>query len=76
MYSEEEMKKREVRSAKAELTQIEAALVLLTNNNLACELHIAGMKIGLSDNSLAVPALEHAKAEIEKYLRGEENQWE
>lgn len=76
MWNEKEQKEREMQQAKAELTQVEAAILLVGNNTLGCEIHIAGMKIGICNNKKVLPALKHHKGEIEKYIKGEENQWE
>ena len=64
------------REAEKTITQIDAALVLIQNNDLACEIHISGLVVGLSDNKTIAPVLKKERAEIEKYLRGEPNKWE
>jgi hypothetical protein len=76
MWTDEEFKKRYIEDAKSTLTQIEAALILATNNHLGCEIHIAGMSIGICNNKKIIPVLKHNKTEIEKYLRGEQNEYE
>lgn len=68
-------KEREINQAKAEITEVDAAILLASNNILACEIHIAGMKIGICDNSKIVPALKFHKSEIEKFLKGEKNKY-
>jgi hypothetical protein len=72
----DEYRKQEIKSAKAEITQIEAAMLLATNNTLGCEIHIAGLKIGICDNKKILPALKHHKREIEKFIAGESNMYE
>ena len=69
------IKEQERCDAKVDLSQTEAALILLKNNTLACEIHISGLKIGICSNEKAIPALEYHKAEIEKYLKGEKNEY-
>lgn len=76
MYSEKEEKKREVMQAKAELTKLEAIKVLLGNNSLGCEIHVAGLHMGVSENSRVIPIIDSEIAEIKKYLNGEPNTWE
>lgn len=76
MYTEVEEKEREVRQALSELTQLEAVKILLGNNDLGCEIHIAGMTIGVSENSRLLPIIEAEMDEITKYLNGETNTWE
>ena len=61
--------------AKVDLSQTEAALILLKNNTLACEIHISGLKIGICSNQKAIPALEYHKAEIEKFLNGDKTEY-
>jgi hypothetical protein len=72
MFKDEQLEKLE---AQRDLTLVEAALVLISNNTLGCELHIGGMRIGLCNNDKIKPALLHHKEEIEKFLRGEESEW-
>lgn len=76
MYSEIEEKEREVRQALSELTQLEAVKVLLGNNDLGCEIHIAGMTVGVSENNRLLPIIDAEMDEINKYLNGEPNTWE
>ena len=76
MYSEEEQKKREIISAKAELTEWEAIKVLLKNNNLACHIKIAGMELGVCQNKKLLPVVEFHIKEINKFLNNEKNLWE
>jgi len=73
---EKEQKKRKIESAKAELSQFKAALILVGNNTLACEIHIAGMKVGICDNRKVIPALNCNIKQIEKFLEGKPNKWE
>ena len=79
MYLPEEFEKlnkqREIDSAKAELTEAEAIKVLLSNNTLAAELHIAGMVMGACENQWFLPLIEKQIEEIKKFLNGEENMW-
>ncbi len=72
----DDQKEREIQEARVIITQIDAALVLIQNNDLACEIHVSGLVIGLSDNKTIMPVLKKERAEIEKYLRGEPNKWE
>ena len=63
-------------NAKAELAQVEAAIIMANNNGLGCHINISGLDIGICNNTKVIPALEHHKAEIEKFIRGEENEYE
>lgn len=76
MWTKEDERKREIESAKAEITQAKALKVLLSNNTLAAEIHIAGMVMGVTDNKLLLPAVENQIKEITKYLNGKPNSWE
>lgn len=76
MYSEAEEKEREVMQAKAELTKLQAIMVLLSNNTIGCEIHVAGLHMGVSENSRVIPIVEAEAIEIQKYLNGEPNTWE
>lgn len=71
-----EQKKREIMHAKGEMTQLEAMKVLVRNNDLACEIYIAGMQIGLSSNKGILPILNAEIKEIQKFLDGKPNKWE
>lgn len=69
-------KKDEIRSAKSELTQAEAIKVLLKNNDLGAEIHIARMTMGTCNNKLLLPVIEFQIKEIKKFLKGQPNMWE
>jgi len=75
IYGSEKEKEYEISQAKKELCEIEALMILASNNDFGCEIHIAGMKMGLCNNKKIIPVLKYQKAEIEKYLKGEENMW-
>jgi len=62
--------------ADVELAKIKALKVLIKNNTLACTLEIAGLKMGLCDNSKALPLLEFQEQEIKKALKDKPNMWE
>jgi len=68
--------KQDKETARSLLTQIEAAKILITNNHLGCEIHIAGLKIGICDNHMILPILQHNEKEIKKYLKGQPNEYE
>jgi len=76
MKDENSFEKMEKDNAKVMLSMIDAALILIKNNSLACEIHIGGIKIGVCRNSKVSSALKHTRGEIEKYLAGEKNEWE
>ena len=76
MWNEEEEKQREIDEAKATLLKTKAAIMLAGNNWYGCEVHIAGLKIGICDNSSVIPALQAHKKEIEKFLKGKPNMYE
>jgi hypothetical protein len=63
-------------SAFSELTQWKAIKVLIENNDLGCEIHIAGMHLGVVDNSKLLPIINQNITEIKKYLKGQPNLWE
>ena len=65
-----------IAQAKKELCEIEALMILATNNDFGCEIHIAGMKMGVCNNKKIIPILKYQKTEIEKFLRYEPNMWE
>ena len=69
-------KKRIIMSAKADITRLEAMKVLAKNNDLGCEVNVAGMRIGLSSNKGILPILNAETKEIRKFLDGKPNKWE
>jgi hypothetical protein len=71
-----DMKDHEKASALSELTQWKAIKVLIENNDLGCEIHIAGMHLGIVDNSKLLPVVNQNITEIKKYLKGQTNLWE
>ena len=73
---EPRLSKNNVNRAKVEMTEAKAIIVLLQNNLLATEICIAGLKMGVCDNSLIIPAIEHHIKEIEKFLDGEKSEWD
>jgi len=77
MYFDDEYCKDEmIREAKADLLQLQAAKILLTNNDFDCEIHICGMTINISENNKLIPVVNAEIIEINKYLNGEPNTWE
>jgi hypothetical protein len=56
--------------------KLQAAKLLAKNNDFACEICIAGLKIGISLNERVIPILNQEIAEINKFLRGQKNTWE
>lgn len=70
------IKAREKRQAQVDLAKVKAAIILAKNNDLGCEVHIAGLKVGLCNNAKVIPALIHQKQQIEKFLKGQKNEWE
>jgi len=71
----EEMKQRDINEARTTLIKIKAAIELTKANDLSCEINIAGMVIGLSDNSTIIPALKQEAQEIRNYLKGKPNKY-
>jgi len=69
-------KKRMVSCAKVEITRLKAMKVLASNNDLACEICVAGMRVGLSRNTGILPILNAEIKEIQKFLDGKPNNWE
>jgi len=62
--------------AQVELSKINAMKILLSNNLLACEVEICGVKLGVCENEWLLPVIQKQKEEIDKFLRREENKWE
>ena len=69
-------KDREIESAKSEITQAEAMKLLLSNNTLAAEVSIAGMRMGTCDNTWLIPVIDKQIGELNKFINGEPNLWE
>ena len=76
MWSEEKQKEASIREANAELIKLNAIKELVKDNTLACEVSISGISIGLCTNESVLPAINHNIQEIEKFLKGEQNDWE
>lgn len=66
----------DIEDAKKELTECEAMKVLLSNNTLAAEIHIAGMRMGACDNAWLIPIVDKQIEELNKFLDGKPNLWE
>jgi hypothetical protein len=75
-FNTDDWEKQQIQNAKAELTEIEAMIILASNNTLGCEINIAGLKIGLCNNKKILPILRYQKTEIEKFLQKKKNTWE
>lgn len=76
MDFEEKRKEWDRAEALSTLTQWKAVKVLIQNNTLGCEIHIAGMSLGICDNSKVLPIVQQNIAEINKYLKGLPNLYE
>lgn len=76
MIIEIDGKEREVNQALAELTKLEAMKVLLGNNTIGCVVRVAGLRMGVSENTRMIPIIDAEMNEIVKYLNNEENTWE
>lgn len=72
IYPDNEDSKREARN---ELIMLNAVKELIKDNDLACEVSINGITIGLCDNLSVLPAIEKNIQEINKFLKGEDNEW-
>lgn len=70
------LSEREIESAKAELVQWEAMKLLVKNNTIAAEIHVAGMSLGTCKNSSLLPVIQENIGEIKKYLKGLPNKYE
>jgi len=66
----------DIQEAKNELIMLNAVKELLKDNNLACELTINGITVGLCSNLSALHAVRKNITEINKFLKGEPNEWE
>lgn len=62
--------------AEMELTKYEALLHLLKNNKLAAHIECGGFSLGMCNNSLLIPAVDHTIGEIKKAIKGEPNEWQ
>lgn len=63
--------------AEVELSFIHAAIALAQGSNaIGAEVTIAGITVGVSVNARLIPILKDEAHEIEKYLRGEPNNYE
>jgi hypothetical protein len=71
-----QIEERMTESAETELIEHKAVLTLLKSDSLACEIHIAGMRIGVINNADVVPVIKKNMKEINKYLAGLENDYE
>ena len=58
------------------MTEHKALLILLKNNILGCEIHIAGMKVGVCENEMLIPIIYFQINEIKKAMKGKPNKWE
>lgn len=72
MWKERDLKEE----AEIELTKYEALLHLVKNNKLGCHIECGGFSLGLCNNSLIIPAIDHTIREIKKAIKGEPNEWE
>lgn len=66
----------DIEDAKKEITECEAMKVLLSNNSLAAEIHISGMRMGTCDNSWLIPIVDKQIEELNKFLNRQPNLWE
>jgi hypothetical protein len=71
-----EEKRMKIESAKCELTELKAIKILLKNNLLAAEIHIAGMVMGTCYNDWLLPVIDKQIQEIKKFLNNKPNLWE
>ena len=66
----------DIQEAQNELIKLNAVKELLKDNDLACEVTINGITIGLCSNLSVLPAIKKNITEINKFLKGEPNEWE
>jgi len=66
----------DTREAQNELIMLNAVKELLKDNDLACEVTINGITVGLCSNLSVLPAIKKNIAEINKFLKGDPNEWE
>jgi len=66
----------DTREAQNELIMLNAVKELLKDNELACEVTINGVTVSLCANLSVLPAIKKNIAEINKFLKGEPNEWE
>lgn len=62
--------------AKSDLLKLKCVRDLIKDNTLACKIEISGIEIWLCKNESVLPAIEYQINEIEKFLKGEPNDWE
>lgn len=68
--------KNDLREANNELIMLNAVKELIQDNDLACEISINGITVGLCSNVSVLPAIQKNIEEINKFLKGEPNEWE
>jgi len=66
----------DTKEAQNELIMLNAVKELLKDNDLACEVTINGITVGLCSNISVLPAIKKNIAEINKFLKGDPNEWE
>lgn len=69
-------KERDIREAKANILKLKLLLVYLEDDEMACEVSMADVNVGLCLTKNMIPVINQEILEIEKFLRGEANQWE
>lgn len=75
MMTDDYFQMKDKEGAECELTQLKAMKILIKNNKLGCEIKIAGMVMGVCDNSKVLPLIEFQEQEIKKFLKGKPNMW-
>ncbi len=65
----------DIQEAKNELIMLNTVANLIQDNDLACEVSINGITIGLCSNISVLPAIKKNIEEINKFLKGEPNEW-
>lgn len=78
MYpAKEENTNREITEAKIELVKWRAIRELIHNNELGLEIHVEmmGINLGVCTNIKLLPLVNYQIKQINKFLRGEPNEW-
>jgi hypothetical protein len=76
-FEKNAQERQDNQQALIELTYIRAAIAIAEgSNDIGADISIGPLNIGISLNNRLVPVLQAEAEEIEKFLRGEENNWE
>ncbi len=72
----EKQKQNDILECKEQILKLKTILLYLEDNKWAVEIETKGAKVGICMNRNLIPVIEAEIKECEKFLRGEENEWE